>query len=70
MAMLIQLCILFIYGTGVSTQGFTLAKQALYCLSHTSSTFCSGYFGDEVSQTILPRVASNSDPPDLTIPSS
>jgi hypothetical protein len=29
-----------------------LAKQALYHLSHTSSPFCSGYFGDGVSQTI------------------
>jgi hypothetical protein len=26
--------------------GFTFAKQALYCLSHTSCPFCSGYFGD------------------------
>jgi hypothetical protein len=25
--------------------GFTLAKQALYHLSHTFSPFCSGYFG-------------------------
>jgi hypothetical protein len=24
------------------------AKQALYCLNHTSSPFCSGYFGDGV----------------------
>jgi hypothetical protein len=28
------------------TEGFTLEKHLLYCLSHTSSTFCSGYFGD------------------------
>jgi hypothetical protein len=27
-------------------QGFALAKQVLYCLSHSSSSFCSGYFGD------------------------
>jgi hypothetical protein len=26
--------------------------QALYCLSHTSSSFCSGYFRDGVLQTI------------------
>jgi hypothetical protein len=41
---------LFIYlgVTGVWTQGSTLAKQALYCLSHTSTPFCSGYFGDGV----------------------
>jgi hypothetical protein len=36
-------------GSGVWTQGFTLAKQVLYCLSHTSSPFCFGYFGDGVS---------------------
>jgi hypothetical protein len=29
-----------------------LAKQALYCLSHTSNPFYSGYFGDGV----LPRL--------------
>jgi hypothetical protein len=28
-----------------------LAKQALYCLSHSSSLFFSGYFGDRVSRT-------------------
>jgi hypothetical protein len=28
--------------------GFALAKQVLYHLSHTSSPFCSGYFGDKV----------------------
>jgi hypothetical protein len=27
----------FFGGTGVWTQGFWIAKQALYCLSHTSS---------------------------------
>jgi hypothetical protein len=35
---------LFIFGgVVVCTQGF-IAKQVLYHLSHTSSTFCSGYF--------------------------
>jgi hypothetical protein len=38
----------------VWTQGSTFAKQAFYCLSHTSSPFCSGYFGDGVFQTICP----------------
>jgi hypothetical protein len=38
-------------------QGFVLATQALtklvlYYLSHTFSPFCSGYFGDGVSQAI------------------
>jgi hypothetical protein len=32
-------------GTKVSIQDFALAKQALYCLSHTSSPFCSDWFG-------------------------
>jgi hypothetical protein len=36
----------FFCGTGVWTQGFTLEKQVFYCLSHTSSPFCSGYCGD------------------------
>jgi hypothetical protein len=35
-------------GTGVSTQGFMLAKQVV----QTASPFCPGYFGDGVSQTI------------------
>jgi hypothetical protein len=42
-------------GTGVWSQGFGLAKQGLKHLSHTSSTFCSCYFGDEVSWTICRR---------------
>jgi hypothetical protein len=29
----------FFFGTGVCTQSFMLAKQALYCLSHASSPF-------------------------------
>jgi hypothetical protein len=33
----------------VWTQGFTLAKQVLYCLSHVLRPFSSGYFGDRVS---------------------
>jgi hypothetical protein len=40
----------FIYfgGTGVSTRGFMLTKQALYCLSHTCSLFSSVYFRDGI----------------------
>jgi hypothetical protein len=37
--------------------GFAFAKQVLYSLSHTFSTFFSGYFGEEgvgVSQSIFP----------------
>jgi hypothetical protein len=33
----------FFGGTAVRTQGFAFAKQELYCLSHSSSPFCSGY---------------------------
>jgi hypothetical protein len=36
--------VLFFCGTRVWTQGFTLEKQALYCLSHTSSLFCFFFF--------------------------
>jgi hypothetical protein len=35
-------------GITLWTQVFTLAKQAFYCLNHTSSPF---YFGDGISQT-------------------
>jgi hypothetical protein len=40
--------------------GFMLTQQTLYCLSHTSSPFSSGYFEDGISQTIClgwPRTA-------------
>jgi hypothetical protein len=46
------------------TQGLACAKQALYCLSHTSSPFCSGYFRDGVSWTL------SLDHRDLSLPSS
>jgi hypothetical protein len=46
---------LFIYFGGTAvwtpgfwTQGFALAKQTLYCLIHTSTSFFLGYFGDGV----------------------
>jgi hypothetical protein len=45
---------------------FRLAKQVLYDLSHTSSPFCSGYFGENY----LPWLVSNCNPPDLSLPSS
>jgi hypothetical protein len=31
-----------------------LAKQVLYCLNHTSSSFCSDYVGDGVLHIIFP----------------
>jgi hypothetical protein len=37
------------------------------CLSHTSSPFCSGYFGDGVSETIYYCWKSNWDSPDLNL---
>jgi hypothetical protein len=48
----------FFGGTGVWTQGFLLVKQALYCLSHTSSPFCSDYFWREGLVNCLLRLAS------------
>jgi hypothetical protein len=36
----------FFCGSGIGIQGFTFAKQVLYHLSHTSSPFCSDYFGE------------------------
>jgi hypothetical protein len=41
----------FLVGLGFELS-FALPKQALYCLSNTSSQSCSGYFGDRVLQTI------------------
>jgi hypothetical protein len=41
----------FLVGLGF---GFTLAKQALYCLHHAFSLFGSDYFGDGLFQTICP----------------
>jgi hypothetical protein len=40
----------FFSGTRVWTQDSTLAGQVLYHLSHASSPFCSGYFGDGVCE--------------------
>jgi hypothetical protein len=34
---------------GFWTQGFMLARQAVYRLNHIYSPFCSGYFGDRIS---------------------
>jgi hypothetical protein len=47
-----------------------LAKLAVYCLSHTSSPFCSGYFGDGGLLNYLSGLALNHDPPDLSLPRS
>jgi hypothetical protein len=49
---IIQFCFCFSVGLRHCIQGFTLAKQVLYHFSHTSSPFCSGYFGDGISWNI------------------
>jgi hypothetical protein len=44
----VKLILLFIYlfgSTGVWIQGLVLARQALYCWSNASSSFCFGYLG-------------------------
>jgi hypothetical protein len=35
-------------GTAIWIQGFALAREALYHLSHSASPFCVGYFGNKV----------------------
>jgi hypothetical protein len=42
----------------------------LYHLSHFSGPFCSGYFGDKRGTKYLPRLASNHNSPNLSLPSS
>jgi hypothetical protein len=39
---------------GMAADGFLSSMQALYHLSHASSTFCCGYFGDGVLCTLSP----------------
>jgi hypothetical protein len=51
-------------------QGFALIKQSLYYLSHTSSPFCSGYFGDGGLTNYLPGLVSNHNSPNLSLLSS
>jgi hypothetical protein len=64
---IIQFFGFFFCETGVWTQVFVFIKQTLYRLSHTSSPFCSGYFG---LRNYLPRLALNHYPPDLSLPRS
>jgi hypothetical protein len=40
---------------------FVLTKQALYHLNHTSSPFCSGYFGDGGESLEMAGLALNID---------
>jgi hypothetical protein len=51
-------------GMGVGTQDFVLAKKALYGLSHTSTSFCFGYYGLELfAWDGLELLSSRSQPP-------
>jgi hypothetical protein len=50
--LLLLLLLLLFWRDWSLNSGFTLVKQVLYYLSHTSSPFCSGNFGDGVSQII------------------
>jgi hypothetical protein len=52
------------------TSGLRTYKQVLYCLSHTFSPFCSGYFEDGGLTSSLSWLASNHDPPNLSSPSN
>jgi hypothetical protein len=58
----------FFHGTGVSTKGFVLTKQVLYCLSHTPVSFAVVIF--EIGSHELFALALNHDPPNLSLPSS
>jgi hypothetical protein len=58
----------FFCGTGVWTQGLTLARQALYHLIYSVSPFIvMDFFGDRVSQTICQGLVSNCYPLDLCL---
>jgi hypothetical protein len=48
-------------GTGVWIQGFGLARQVLYFLSHYASSFCSGYIWDRVS--LFAKAGLDHNPP-------
>jgi hypothetical protein len=68
--LLFKMILIFLMGLGLN-HGFELAKQALYHLSHISSPLCCSYFGDGGGlKNYLPKLASNHDPPNLSLPSS
>jgi hypothetical protein len=52
----------------VGTQGFGLAKQELYRLSHTSKSILLQLFWRWNSLNYLLRLASNYDPPNSQLP--
>jgi hypothetical protein len=52
-------------GHGVWTQDFTLTKQVLYCLSHTSKSILLCQFWRWGLENYLPGLVLNHDPPDI-----
>jgi hypothetical protein len=60
----------FLAELGCELRVLYLAKQILYHLSYISSPFFCDYFADGSLVNYLPRLAPNSDPPDLSFPSS
>jgi hypothetical protein len=60
----------FLVGLEFGTQGFLLAKHPLYHLSHSSSSVCSGYFGDGDFLNYFPGLGLNYSPPNQRFPSS
>jgi hypothetical protein len=49
---------------------FTLARQALYCLSHSASIFCAEFFKIEFQELFASSGLEPKDPPDLCLLSS
>jgi hypothetical protein len=60
----------FFGGWGFEFRVSHLQSRCSNCLNHTSSPFCSGYFGDGGLKNYLPRLASNHNLPDLSLPST
>jgi hypothetical protein len=46
------------------------AEQVFYYLSHISSLFCSGYFGDDDLANFFPGLALNHDLSDFSLPNT
>jgi hypothetical protein len=61
---------LFLMGLGFEFMASHLQSRQLYCLSHTSSPFRCGRFGDGVSWTILSQLVLNLNPHNLSLPIS
>jgi hypothetical protein len=64
-----ECCFVFVLqGWGLNSD-FMVAKQVLYHLSHTFSSFCSDYFGDGGLMNYLLQLALKCEPPDPSLPS-